>query len=322
MKTSSVFLNYIIEHMYARNYAKRTIETYLYWIKFYILFNDKEHPSKLAETEVEAFLTYLVVERNVAAKTQATALNALSFLYKQIISKPLSLNMQFNRASITTKLPVVLTKSEISILLSNINTKFKLMADITYGSGLRLMETMRLRVQDIDYDFSSVLIWQSKGNKNRRVTLAPELLLALKAQTNHVKRVFQQDIINPDYAGVWLPNALAKKYINAPKELGWHYLFPSHKLSIDPECQLLRRHHINEKGLQRAIKEAAKQANIEKNVTCHTLRHSFATHLLQRGADIRTVQEQLGHTDIRTTQIYTHVIQAGANGVRSPLSDL
>jgi len=230
--------------------------------------------------------------------------------------------MKFNRATVSSKLPVVLTKSEVSQLLSNINTKFKLMAQIMFGSGLRLMETMRLRVHDIDYDFSAISIWQSKGNKNRRVTLAPEIIPALKAQTEHVKRIYKQDLNNSDYAGVWLPNALSKKYINAPRELGWHYLFPSYKLSLDPSSQLIRRHHIDEKGLQRAIKTAAKLANIDKNVTGHTLSHSFATHLLQRGVDIRTVQEQLGHTDIRTTQIYTHVIQAGANGVRSPLSDL
>lgn len=322
MNSSSVFLNYISEYMYSRNYAKRTIETYLYWIKFFILFNNKQHPSELSEKEVESFLTYLVVNRNVAAKTQAVALNALSFLYKEIIARPLSLHMNFNRSTVAPKLPIVLTTSEITALLAHTNLKFKLMAEIMYGSGLRLMETMRLRVHDIDYDYSSILIWQSKGNKSRRVTLAPELHPALKAQTAHVKRVFARDIENEYYAGVWLPTALARKYTNAPRALGWHYLFPSNKLSTDPQSQLIRRHHIDEKGLQRAIKKAAREARIEKQVTCHTLRHSFATHLLQRGADIRTVQEQLGHTDIRTTQIYTHVIKAGANGVRSPLSNL
>jgi integron integrase len=322
MKTSSLFLNSVIEYMQTRQYAKRTIETYIYWIKSFILFNHKEHPAKLTEHDVEAFLTYLVVQRNVAAKTQATALNSLCFLYKYIIVRPLALDMKFNRTKISAKLPIVLSKTAIAKLISLVNTKYTLQVQLMYGSGLRLMEAVRLRVQDFDYDYCCVLVWQGKGNKNRRVTLAPELIPALKAQTEHVKRIFLQDLNNADYAGVWLPHALARKYANAPRELGWHYLFPSNKLSSDPETHLLRRHHIDEKGLQRAVKKAALAAGLEKPVSCHTFRHSFATHLLQRGADIRTVQEQLGHSDLRTTQIYTHVIEHGANGVRSPLSDI
>lgn len=319
----SQFLTYISEFMITRRYAKRTIETYIYWMKKYILFHDKKHPSTLGEQDVESFLTYLSSHSNVAPGTQAIALNALVFLYKDVMQTPLSLTLNFNKSSRQAKLPTVLTTEEVTALLNTVTAQYSLMAKIMYGSGLRLMETLRMRIQDIDFDYLCLLIWQGKGNKNRRVTLAKELVEPLEQQVNLCKQFYNIDIKNKDYQGVWLPYALAKKYPNAAKELGWHYLFPSSRLSQDPQNNhVIRRHHIDESALQKAIKNAAKRAGIRKNVSCHTLRHSFATHLLQRGCDIRTVQEQLGHVDIRTTQIYTHVIQAGANGVRSPLSDL
>ncbi|CAM3686921.1 integron integrase [Rheinheimera salexigens] len=318
----SPFLQYISEFMFARRYAKRTVETYLYWIKFYIVYCDKQHPSKLGDADVERFLSYLSNQRNVAPRTQATALNALCFLYRNVLQKPLSLTLNFNKSQISTKLPIVLTQYEVSNLLRVIDPKYKLLAQLMYGSGLRLMEAVRLRVHDIDYDYLSVLVWQGKGNKNRRVTLASELVTTLKQQTHYVLQYFQADLVNPVYAGVWLPHALARKYPNAPREIGWQYLFPSGQLSQDPDTKLIRRHHLDETCVRRAIKCAAKQAQINKNVTCHTLRHSFATHLLQAGADIRTVQEQLGHSDVKTTQIYTHVLKQGGNAVKSPLSQL
>lgn len=322
MTMQSPFLNFVSDEMYKRRYAKRTVETYLHWIRFYILFHKKQHPKDLAEPHVELFLTYLAVDRHVAVQTQALALNALSFLYKEILQRPLSLNLNFNQASKPRKLPVVLTKEEIKRLLQAIEPTYLLLAQLLYGSGLRLMEAVRLRVAAIDFDYLSVMVWHGKGGKHRRVTLAPELVPVLKRQITLVEAFHQQDLQTENYAGVWLPFALARKYPSAPKEAGWQYLFPSAKLSIDPDSKLLRRHHIDESGLQKAVRSAARKANIEKHVTCHTLRHSFATHLLQAGMDIRTVQEQLGHTDVKTTQIYTHVLNHGASGVKSPLSQL
>ena len=319
---ASPFLQYIAEFMYARRYAKRTIEAYIYWIKFYIIYHKKQHPSVLSENDVETFLSFLVNQRNVAPRTQATALNALSFLYSKVLQQPLSLNLNFNRSKVSPKLPVVLTRTEIAALLKVVDPKYKLLTQLMYGSGLRLMEAVRLRVHDIDYDYLSVMVWQGKGNKNRRVTLAAELVPALKQQSQYVMQYFQADLENPEYSGVWLPFALARKNPGAPKQIGWQYLFPSGKLSTDPASKLLRRHHLDETCLRREVKIAARKASISKNVTCHTLRHSFATHLLEAGADIRTVQEQLGHTDVRTTQIYTHVLKQGASGVKSPLSQL
>ena len=318
----SKFLAHISEQMKMKRYAKRTIESYLYWIKSYILFNNKRHPSECHNKEVEAFLSYLTNSKNVAPKTQGLALNALTFLYKNIIEEPLTLELNFNRSQIQPKLPTVLTTQEVKTLLSRMNANYLLQCHLMYGSGLRLMEVSRLRVQDIDFNYLSIQVWHGKGGKHRCVTLAKELVPALKQQIATAKKCFEQDSKQPNYAGVWLPFALARKYPTASKQLGWHYLFPSSRLSIDPESEKIRRHHINETVLRKAVKQAAKDANIEKNVTCHTLRHSFATHLLQRGADIRTVQEQLGHSDLKTTQIYTHVLEHGANGVRSPLSDL
>lgn len=318
----SPFLDYITEQMRLKRYAKRTIESYIYWIKAFINFNDQRHPIKCHDTEVERFLSHLTNQLNVAPRTQSLALNALVFLYRGILLKPLTLELNFNKSKQAAKLPVVLTQAEVTSLLAKVSNTYSLPCKLMYGSGLRLMEVVRLRVQDIDFDFHAIQVWQGKGGKNRRVTLAKELCESLKAQIALVKYYYQQDQCNANYKGVWLPYALARKHPNASKDILWHYLFPSSRLSIDPETDFVRRHHIDETTLRKSVKMAARNAEIEKNVTCHTLRHSFATHLLQRGADIRTVQEQLGHTDIRTTQIYTHVIEHGANGVRSPLSDL
>ena len=318
----SPFLQHIIEVMREKRYAKRTIEAYIYWIKFFINFHNKQHPAQLNDSDVEAFLTFLVHKRQVAAQTQASALNALSFLYKVIIQKPLTLKLNFVRSQRQQKLPVVLTVDEVKRLLEQISANYYLPASLLYGSGLRLMEATRLRVKDIDFDYHCIRVWNGKGGKHRVVTLANELENSIHSQIIKVKHYLQLDLKNPQFAGVWMPHALHLKYLSANKSLNWQYLFPSEKLSIDPESQKLRRHHINEKQIQRNVTFASTKACIEKRVTPHTLRHSFATHLLQSGADIRTVQDQLGHADLRTTQIYTHILQRGGNSVVSPLSRL
>ncbi|MDF2154342.1 integron integrase [Vibrio sp. CAU 1672] len=318
----SQFLLSLKDHMMSRHYAKKTIQTYLFWIKRFIVFHHLAHPSKLNESDVEAFLTHLAVNENVSVKTQALALNSISFLYKEFLQTPLSLDMRFQKSLTEKKLPVVLTREEVRRFIQHIDPKYTLQVQLLYGSGLRVMECLRLRVQDIDYDYGAVRIWQGKGGKNRTVTLAHELHEPLKAQVAVARRYYEKDRHMPGYIGVHIPSGLPKKYPNAELDFNWHFLFPSTALSRDPDSDLLRRHHLNESAIQRAVKRAARDALIEKNVTCHTLRHSFATHLLESGADIRTVQEQLGHSDVKTTQIYTHVIQRGAGGVLSPLSNL
>ena len=318
----SAFLTSVERQMYKRNYSKRTIDSYLYWIRAYIFFHNKAHPGSLGDQDVEQFLNYLSVDRHAASNTQALALNSLSFLYKHILKKPISVHLDFVKSNAPRKLPVVMTEPEIKAFFSKISPRYYLLAALMYGSGLRLMEAVRLRVHDIDFDYRCIRVWNGKGGKHRTVTLANDLISSLRNQIQFASEYHAIDLDNPDYAGVFLPTALRFKYINANKEIGWHYLFPSNNLSLDPEAKVMRRHHIDESTLQRAIRKAAREAYINKNVTAHTLRHSFATHLLARGADIRTVQDQLGHADLRTTQIYTHVLQMGGNAVISPFDNI
>jgi integron integrase len=319
---TSPFLTYIKETMYMKRYAKRTIETYTLWIRRFIVFHNKRHPNTMSDEHVEEFLNYLVLNRKVSAQTQAIVLNALNYLYKDIIKTPLSLRLNFVKSSKPRKLPVVLTEDEIKALFQVMPSKYFLPAALLYGSGLRLIEAVRLRVHDIDFDYKCIRVWNGKGGKHRTVTLALELIPHLRRQIAVAEQYHALDIKNNEYAGVWLPHALRHKFQHANKALEWHYLFPSSRLSSDPETNEKRRHHIDESALQKAVRMAANSANIRKSVSPHTLRHTFATHLLASGADIRTVQDQLGHADLRTTQIYTHVLQMGGNAVRSPLSNL
>ncbi|MES2627152.1 MAG: integron integrase [Pseudomonadota bacterium] len=318
----SPFMQTLSEHMLVRHYSKRTIDSYLYWIRYYIRFHHKRHPKDMGKEEVLEFLTFMAVQRNVSVSTQKTALNALAFLYNKFLQLPLGNLGPFNKAARPRKLPVVLTRPEVGALLSRLNGTPRLLAALLYGSGLRRIEAVRLRVKDVDFDHLQLRIWAGKGNKHRITTVAQELLPDLQHQIRRVTLLLEQDIATHGYSGVWLPDALSRKFPAASRNLGWHYLFPSTCLSLEPGTTNLRRHHVDESSINKLIKRAAAEAGITKDVTSHTLRHSFATHLLESGADIRTVQEQLGHHDVKTTEIYTHVLKRGGRGVRSPLSDL
>jgi len=322
MRTRSPFLNSIADFMLTRQYSIRTVDTYLKWIASFIHFHSKRHPASMGDNEVVEYLDHLVLNGNVSPRTQATALNSLSFLYKHIINSKLSPDLVFVRSKRQPKLPIVMTADEVKLLMSFLDKRYYLIVALMYGSGLRVMEAVQLRVQDIDFDYKCLRIWNGKGSKHRVVTLAMELIPMLRNQIIQADEYLKLDLQNEQYAGVWMPNALAKKYPSANKSLPWQYLFPSFKLSTDAETGEIRRHHFHHTGVRKAVKSAAKKAKLTKPITPHTLRHSFATHLLQSGADIRTVQAQLGHSDVKTTQIYTHVLQQGANGVISPLSKL
>lgn len=280
-----------------------------------------KHPQTLGADHVKEFLTHLAVQRNVAASTQNQALNALNFLYTQIIGRPLGDVTQLARAKKAPKIPVVFERDEISAILAVITPTHKLPVQLMYGSGLRLMECLRLRIKDVDFYRKSIIVRSGKGGKDR-VTVLPELLVAsLQSRINEVRHYHAADI-EAGFGAVWMPDALARKYPSEACSLHWQYLFCSHKRSIDPRDDFERRHHIDDSTLQRAVKRAINLAKIYKKGSCHTFRHSFATHLLDDGYDIRTVQELLGHKDLKTTQIYTHVLNRGGHAVKSPLQHL
>ena len=317
----SPFLDQVRGAIRVRHYSIRTEQAYLAWIKQFILFNDKRHPAKMGDMEVSTFLTYLAQQRNVAAATQNQALNALVFMYRYVLKTPLGELQSIIRAKKPKRLPVVLTQQEVSHLLSHLTGAHWLIGCLMYGSGLRLMESVRLRIKDIDFSHRAIFVRDGKGGKDRVVTLANELVEPLERHLETVKTFYERDSAE-GFGRVYLPFALDKKYPNAASEWGWQYAFPAHRRSKDPRTDIVRRHHINESSIQKAFKKAVRLAKIDKPASCHTLRHSFATHLLESGADIRTVQDQLGHNDIRTTQIYTHVIGRGGMAVKSPLSSL
>ncbi len=314
----SLFLEQVRHVLRVQHYAYRTEQSYIDWIRRFILYHQKRHPNEMGESEVVRYLTYLAVERHVSPATQSQALNALVFLYAKVLNRPLQEMTGIVRAKKKRKIPVVLSEQEVVRVLSFLEGVHWLIGCLLYGSGLRLMECMRLRVKDIDFDRLSISVINGKGGKNRIVTLAQDLCIPLSRHLENVKTWHERDLAE-GFGRVYLPYALEKKYPNAASTWGWQYVFPASRRSIDPRSGVMRRHHLDESCVQKAVKLAVRKAGIERPASCHSLRHSFATHLLERGADIRTVQEQLGHSDIRTTEIYTHVIGRGGRVVISPL---
>jgi integron integrase len=301
-----------------RHYSIRTEQVYINWIKRFILFHHKRHPTEMAEAEVRQFLSHLARAGNVAASTQNQALSALLFLYKDVLRQEIGWLGDVERAKRPPKLPVVLSRTEVRKIFSTLTGTEKLMAGLLYGSGLRLMECVRLRVKDIDFAYAQITVRDGKGGKDRVTMLPVNLAAALQKHLARMKMQHDQDLID-GFGAVHLPFALARKFPNAEREWIWQYAFPSSRLSIDPRTGKKQRHHMSEAILQTALKAAVRAAGISKPATCHTLRHSFATHLLERGYDIRTVQELLGHKDVSTTMIYTHVLNRPGLGVKSPL---
>ncbi|MGA9396606.1 MAG: integron integrase [Azonexus sp.] len=311
-------LDRVRERIRFKHYSIRTEDSYVQWIKRFILFHGKRHPAEMGAVEVEAFLTHLAVEGNVAASTQNQARSALLFLYKEVMGSELPWLNNVEQAKKPRRLPVVLTEEEVRDVLGNLDGVHWLVAALLYGSGLRLMEALRLRVQDIEFKRREILVRNGKGFKDRVTMLPDKLAGRLQTHLATVRLLHEKDL-GEGYGEVHLPYALERKYPAAGRSWGWQYVFPSGNRSIDPRTGKTRRHHVDGQTIQRAVKQAVRTAGLVKPATPHTLRHSFATHLLQKGQDIRTVQELLGHEDVQTTMIYTHVLNRGGHGVTSPL---
>ncbi len=315
---SRKLVDVIAEVCRTEHYAYRTEETYLKWIKRFIAFHNNKHPREMGAPEVTAFLSNLAVERHVTASSQNQALSAILFLYKKVLGIELPWMVDIVRAKRTRRMPVVLTRREVEKVLSCMTGKTWLMASMCYGSGLRMIECLRLRIKDIDFQYKQIMVRDGKGGKDRVTMLADQLIPHLEIQMAHVSHLMKKDIALGKN-GVSLPDAIDRKYKNAASSYEWQYLFPSGRYAYIKHNNSRRRHHAHASVLSRAITAAVKESGITKRATTHTLRHSFATHLIERGTDIRTVQELLGHSDVKTTQIYTHVLKRGGNAVRSPL---
>jgi integron integrase len=301
-----------------KHYSIRTEEAYVHWVKRFVLFHGKKHPKYMGQKEVQEFLSHLAVQEKVAASTQNQALNAIVFLYREVLQQELGWMEDIEWAKRKQRLPVVLTKEEAQAVLRQLEGTKWLMVSLLYGAGLRLMECLRLRAKDVDFGYNQIVVRDGKGNKDRITMLPLSVKEPLKRHLERVKSLHERDLAE-GFGRVYLPNALAKKYPNADREWGWQYVFPASARSVDPRSGVGRRHHVFETVLQKAVKEAVRKAGICKPASPHTFRHSFATHLLEAGYDIRTVQELLGHKNVSTTMIYTHVLNKGGKGVRSPL---
>jgi integron integrase len=314
-------LDEVRDSIRVRHYSIRTEEAYVRWIKEYIFFHDKRHPAEMGEREVSDFLSHLAVKRKVAASTQTQALSALLFLYRNVLKQPLDWLDDIERAKKPSRLPVVFSRAEAQAVLAHLDGSLWLMASLLYGSGLRLMECLRLRIKDVHFELNQIIVRDGKGGRDR-VTVLPESVKA--PMHRHLAKVnaLHKSDLKEGFGDVYLPYALEEKYRNASREWGWQYVFPAAKRSVDPRSGSVRRHHVDERVLQKAVKSAIQASGIAKPGSCHSFRHSFATHLLENGYDIRTVQELLGHKDVSTTMIYTHVLNKGGKAVRSPIDSL
>jgi len=314
---SSRFMHCLRRDMRVRGYAYPTEKTYCHWIKRFIIFHKKRHPEEMGAPEINAFLSHLAVRANVSPATQRIALNALIYLYRKFLGRELE-PLLFEKSRQHRRLPVVLTHTEVTLLLDNMKGVHRLMVELLYGSGLRLAELLSLRVKDLDFELATITVRSGKGDKDRTTLLPERLKQPLRDQVAKVQKLHRRDI-EDGYGEVYMPYLLAKKYPNAARELGWQFLFPSVSIGRDPRTGVLRRHHLHSTVLRKHVSRARKAAGIIKPVRCHTFRHSFATRLLEKGYDIRTIQKLLGHGDVHTTEIYTHVLRRGALGVISPL---
>ena len=316
-------LDEVRDYMRLHHYSIHTERTYCDWIKKFVQFHDMKSRNDLSDGEkkIELFLTHLAVQRNVSPSTQNQAMNALVFLYKKVLNLPLNDEINAVRAYKKVNVPVVMSREETAKVIALTIGTPQLVVKIMYGSGLRISEAIRLRVQDIDQKMKTITVRSGKGNKDRVTTFPASVIPFLQNHLTKVKALHENDL-SKGYGEVYLPNALSRKYRNAATEWGWQYVFPASALSIDPRSGVTRRHHIDPSVINKAIKSAVRKAHLSKRISAHTFRHSFATHLLQRGTDIRTIQSLLGHNDVSTTMIYTHVLQQGGHGVISPLDDL
>lgn len=321
MEDKPKLLDQVRDRIRVKHYSYKTEQTYVQWIKRYILFHKKQHPAELGPQGIGPFVSHLATDRDVSAGTQNQALAAVVFLYEQVLGIPVGEIADRNRAKRRHSVPVVFTPAEVKAILDRLSGRNRIMAGLLYGGGLRLNECLRLRVKDIDFAYGQLTVRDGKGSKDRVTTLPKAFVEPLKKHLTAVKLIHEDDL-RRGLGAVAMPFALARKFPNAEQEWGWQYVFPADRISRDPRSGREGRHHVDETVLQKAVKRAIRAAGIDKHAGCHTFRHSFATHLLQGGTDIRTIQDLLGHQDVKTTMIYTHVLQAGAYGISSPADAL